>query len=168
MTYRAIGGRRHRSAAWQWSLIGFIPGLFCGLIAMFAVMLEGTLPQYFLPTPEPQIIEMRIVMTATEDPNAPTPAPQFIVVTATTDAASASQPVTIAQATPLQGASDGIVSVQVQPTDVPTDVPSIPTATSAPADSVPEVLILIRSLAVSISGGTITMGTTPVEVTEGG
>ena len=23
MTYRAIGGRRHRSAAWQWSLIGF-------------------------------------------------------------------------------------------------------------------------------------------------
>ncbi len=166
MTYRAIGGRRHRSAAWQWSLIGFIPGLFCGVIVMFAVLLEGTLPQYLLPTTEPRIIERHVVMTATEDPNAPTIAPQFIVVTATPDTASASQPVTIAQPTPIQGASGGIVSVQVQPTAVPTDAPAIPTATSAPTDSVPEVLILIRSLAVSIPGGTITMGTTPVEVTE--
>ena len=80
MTYRAIGGRRRGSAAWQWSLIGFIPGLLCGLIAMSALMLEGTLPQYFLPTPEPQVIEMRIVTTATEDPNAPSPVPQFIVL----------------------------------------------------------------------------------------
>ncbi len=166
MTYRAIGGRRRGSAAWQWSLIGFIPGLLCGLIAMSALMLEGTLPQYFLPTPEPQVIEMRIVTTATEDPNAPSPAPQFIVVTATPNADAAGQPVTIAEVTPLQGSSDGIVSVQVQPTDLPTDIPALPTATPTPADSVPEVLILIRSLTVSIPGGTITMGTTPVEVTE--
>ena len=34
MSYRPIGGRRSRSAAWQWGLIGFIPGLFCGVIVM--------------------------------------------------------------------------------------------------------------------------------------
>ena len=164
MTYRAIGGRRQRSAAWQWGLIGFIPGLFCGVIVMFAVLLEGTLPLYFLPTTEPRVIEVQVVMTATEDPNAPTPAPQFIVVTATPDPALG-QAVTIAQPTPIQAASNEIVSVQVQPTAVPTDLPAIP-ATPVPTDSVPEVLILIRSLSVSIPGGTITMGTTPVEVTE--
>ena len=55
-------------------------------------------------------------MTATEDPNAPTEQPQFIVVTATPDTA-AGQPVTIANPTAIQAASGGIVSVQVQPTD---------------------------------------------------
>ncbi len=166
MTYRAIGGRRHRSAAWQWSLIGFIPGLFCGLIAMFAVLLEGTLPQYLLPTSEPQVIERHIIMTATDDPNAPTASPQFIIVTATPNPAISGQPVTVAQPTPLPGAGDGIVSVPVQPTAAPTDAPAIPTTAPTPTDSVPEILVLIRSLTVSIPGGTITMGTTPVEVTE--
>ena len=104
MTYRAIGGRRHRSAAWQWSLIGFLPGLFCGVIVMLAVMLEGTLPQYLLPTAEPQIIERHIIMTATEDPNAPTEQPQFIVVTATPDSA-AGQPVTVANPTAISSGS---------------------------------------------------------------
>ena len=89
---------------------------------------------------------------------------QFIVVTATPDPALG-QAVTIAQPTPIQAASNEIVSVQVQPAAVPTDLPAIP-ATPVPTDSVPEVLILIRSLSVSIPGGTITMGTTPVEVTE--
>ncbi len=153
MTYRAIGGRRSRSAAWQWCLIGFLPGLFCGLIAMFAVMLEGTLPQYLLPTAEPRVIERHVVMTATDDPNAPTSPPQFIVVTATPGSA------------PNEGALGGIESVRVQPTAAPTDVPVQPTASPTPADAVPEVLRLIRSLTVSIPGGAFTMGTTPVEVT---
>ena len=158
MTYRAIGGRRHRSAAWQWIVIGFIPGLFCGLIAMLAVMLEGSLAPVLLPTPEPQIIEVQVIMTATEDPNAPTMAPQFIVVTAS--------PAALGQAAPTQAASAELESVQVQPTAMPTDAPAIPTATSAPTDTVPAVLIPIRSLTVSVPGGTFTMGTTPVEVTE--
>ena len=93
MSYRPIGGRRQRSAAWQWALIGFIPGLFCGVSVMIAVMLEGTLPAYFLPTSEPEVVTtvVHVVMTATEDANLPTPTPlaQFIVVTATSDPASA-------------------------------------------------------------------------------
>ena len=161
MTYRAVGGRRSRSAAWQWLVIGFIPGLFCGLIAMFAVMLEGTLPRYLLPTAEPRVIERHVVMTATPDPNAPTAMPQYIVVTATPGQGQAAS----APAAPSQSDASGIVSVQVQPTAAPTDVPALPTATPAPADTVPEVLQLIRSLTVSIPGGTFTMGTTPVEVT---
>ena len=160
MTYRAIGGRRHRSAAWQWSLIGFLPGLFCGLIAMFALMLEGTLPQYLLPTPEPQIIERHIIMTATEDPFAPTPQPQFIVVTATPGAGESPL------STPIQAASNEIVSVQVQPTAARTAAPALPSPTPFATDAVPEVLLLTRSLSVSIPGATFTMGTTPVEVTE--
>lgn len=168
MTYRAIGGKRQRSAAWQWALIGFIPGLFCGVIVMLAVMLEGSVPQYLLPTNEPQVFTtlVHVVMTATKDPNAPTQTPQVVVVTATPSTGSGGGAVTIAQPTPLQGGSGGIVSVQVQPTVVPTDVPAIPTAAVAPTDSVPEILILTRSLTVSIPGGTFTMGTTPVEVTE--
>ena len=170
MSYRPIGGRRHRSTVWQWGLIGFIPGLFCGIIVMAAVLLEGTLPQYFLPTPVPHVIEreIRIIVTATEDPNLPQPTPlsQFIVVTATPEPAGAGQAVTVAQPTSIQAASSEIVSVQVQPSAVPSDIPAaIPSATPAPTDSVPEVLILVRSLTVSIPDGTFTMGTSPVEVT---
>ena len=74
MSYRPIGGRRSRSAAWQWGLIGFIPGLFCGVMVMAIVLLEGTIPAYFLPTPAPQVFEtvIHVVMTPTEDPNKPT------------------------------------------------------------------------------------------------
>ena len=77
MSYRPIGGRRHRSAAWQWGLIGFIPGLFCGIIVMAAVLLEGTLTEYLLPTPVPQVIEreIRVVVTATQAPNLSPPTP---------------------------------------------------------------------------------------------
>ena len=164
MSYRPIGGRRSRSAAWQWGLIGFIPGLFCGVIMMAAVLLEGTIPAYFLPTPVPQVFEtvIHVVMTPTEDPNLPTTAPQFIVVTATPE----SRAVTVANPTPIQAASNEIVSVQVQPTAVPTQVPPVSATETLPADTIPEVLILIRSLTVSIPGGEITMGTTPVEVAE--
>ena len=93
MSHRAIGGRRHRSAAWQWMLIGFLPGLFCGLSVMIGIVLEGTLASYFLPTPAPQVTEIliHVVMTATEDRRLPTSTPisQFIVVTATPDPQSA-------------------------------------------------------------------------------
>ena len=166
MSYRPIGGRRNRSAAWQWGLIGFIPGLFCGVIVMAAILLEGTVPAYFLPTPAPQVFTtvVHVVMTPTDDPNQPTPTPlsQVIVVTATPE----SQAVTVAQPSPIQAASNEIVSVQVQATPVPTDIPPASATDPQPADTVPEILILVRSLTVSIPGGTISMGTTPVEVAE--
>ena len=164
MSYRPIGGRRQRSAAWQWSLIGFIPGLLCGLGFMVAVMLEGTLPAYFMPAAEPEVVTtvVHIVMTATEDASRATPTPlaQFIVVTATADSASAGGEISAPAAT------SEVVSVQVQATPIPSDPPTIAPPTLAPTSDIPELLKVVRSLTVTIPGGAFVMGTTPGEVTE--
>lgn len=158
MSYRPIGARRHRSAAWQWALIGFIPGLFCGVIVMAVVLLEGTLAEFILPTPEPQVYEtvVHVIMTATEDPNRPSPVSQVVVVTATPEPAALQQP----------EATREIVSVQVQPTALPTEVPTQLPPTALPQRVIPAILETTRSLAVTIPGGVFTMGTTPVEVAE--
>ncbi len=171
MSYRPIGGRRQRSAAWQWALIGFIPGLFCGVSVMIGVMLEGTLPAYFLPTAEPEVVTtvVHVVMTATEDASLPTPTPlaQFIVVTATSDPASAGGRGAVAQQRPLQEATSEVVSVQVQATPTHTDILTvIAPPTIAPTSEIPELLKIVRSLTVTIPGGSFVMGTTPGEVTE--
>ena len=169
MSYRPIGGRRQRSAAWQWVLIGFIPGLLCGFTVMVAVMLEGTLAGLILPTAEPEVVTtvVHVVMTATEDASLPTNTPhsQFIVVTATSDGAQSggARP----PATPAQAADGEVVSVQVQSTIAPTNAPTeIPPPTLAPTSEIPEVLKVVRSLTVTIPGGAFVMGTTPGEVTE--
>ena len=167
MKYRPIGGRRQRSAAWQWALIGFIPGLFCGFSVVIAVMLEGTLPAYFLPTTAPEVhtTVVHVVMTATEDASQPTATPlaRFIVVTATPDPASeGGDGPALAPA-----ATSAVVSVAVQATPIPTDVPQIAAPpTLAPTSAIPELLMVLRSLTVTIPGGAFVMGTTPGEVTE--
>ena len=162
MSYRPIGGRRNRSAAWQWVVIGFIPGLFCGLCAMIGVIAEGTLLQFVVPTPEPRVVTtvVHVVMTATEDPAAlpPTPFPQIVIVTATSDAAQAAAALrSVAVAT--QAAPQ---SVAVAATGIPSEPVSAP-ARAAAAD-VPEALRAIRSLAVTVPGGSYMMGTTVDEV----
>lgn len=180
MSYRPIGGRRNRSAAWQWGLIGFIPGLFCGLIVMVGVVLQGSLLDFIVPTSTPQVITevVNIVLSPTVDPSVPsaTPLTEFVVVTATPDPSgagaqsvieptadlSAEQPTTdlTAQATTVD-------SVQVVPTTQPTLEPTQPPApTEAPVSQVPEILLSIRSLTVTIPGGTFTMGTSPSEVVQ--
>ncbi len=170
MSYRQIGGRRQRSAAWQWGLIGFIPGLFCGVVIMAALLLEGTVPQYFLPTTEPEIINntIYVIMTATEDPNqlSPVPATQLMIVTATPDPANGANPVAVQSSlVPVQPSQ--IQSVRVEPTATPTDIPTaVPLPTVAPTSAIPEILQRLRSLTVSVPGGTFTMGTTPSEVTQ--
>ena len=172
MSHRAIGGRRHRSAAWQWMLIGFLPGLFCGVSIMIGIALEGTLTSYFLPTPAPQVTEITIhvVMTATEDADMPTSTPfsQFIVVTATPDPPSPSRSDTTSiQPTLAPPATSEVVSVQVQPTPLATEAPTdVPAPTLVPSSAIPEVLRVIRSLTVTIPGGAFIMGTTPGEATE--
>ncbi len=171
MSYRPIGGRRQRSAAWQWALIGFIPGLFCGLTVMIGLMFEGTLPAYFLPTTEPRVVQtvVHVVMTATEDASLPTPTPlaQFIVVTATPDPAAAADPASApTQPTSAPAATSEVVSVQVRPTTAPTAAPTAIPPTIAAESDIPELLRVVRSLTVTIPGGSYVMGTTPGEVTE--
>ena len=151
MSYRKIGGRRSRSAAWQWGFIGFIPGLFCGFIIMTAVIAQGSLLEYIVPIPTPQVITNveYIVLSPTIDPSIPTSTPrrEVIVITATPDpdaAALDSAPV----ASPAPAA------------------PAMPSATSAPASQVAAALQAIRSLTVSIPGGAFSMGTSPGEVAQ--
>ena len=173
MSYRPIGGRRNRSAAWQWGLLGFIPGLFCGLIIMVGVIFQGSLLEFIVPTSTPQVVTtvVNIVLSPTVDPNVPSPTPltEFIVVTATPDpngvaggAQTVPQPTTDSVLQPTT-----VDSVAVQPTTIPTTLPTpVPAPTEAPVNEVPEVLMAIRSLTVSIPGGTFTMGTSPSEVVQ--
>jgi len=187
MSYRPIGGRRNRSAAWQWGLIGFIPGLFCGLIIMVGVVLQGSLLEFIVPTSTPQVITevVNIVLSPTVDSNAPTSTPftEVIVVTATPDpnavnagAQTVQQPTTdpntaqrVQQPTtdPASLQPTTVDSVAVEPTIPPTTVPTFtPAPTEAPVSEVPEILQSIRSLTVTIPGGTYTMGTSPSEVVQ--
>lgn len=168
MSYRPIGSRRNRSAAWQWGLLGFIPGLFCGVIVMVGVVSAGFL-EYIIPTPTAQVITevVNIVLSPTVDPSIPSPTPitEIVVVTATPDGSAGAQsvaPTTDPQATTVD-------SVAVEPTAIPTTMPSAtiaPTTAPTQANVVPEILSAIRSLTVSIPGGTFTMGTTPSEVVQ--
>lgn len=180
MSYRPIGGRRNRSAAWQWGILGFIPGMFCGLIIMVGVVLQGSLLEFIVPTATPNVITevVNIVLSPTVDANIPSPTPvtEFIVVTATTDPAAAgvqqatvdtAQSQTVVQPTVDTGVIQPTTedSVAVEPTAIPTTLPSAtPAPTQALTNEIPEVLQSIRSFTVSIPGGTFTMGTTPGEV----
>ncbi|MDE2819923.1 MAG: SUMF1/EgtB/PvdO family nonheme iron enzyme [Chloroflexota bacterium] len=169
MSYRPIGGRRQRSAAWQWAIIGFIPGLFCGLSIMIGVIFEGTLLDFVLPTPLPRIetTVVHVVMTATEDPNSPseTPMIEFVVVTATPDPAlSAGGLSAVSVSSPVPAATSA-ETVALGSSPVPTAIPTNPPPPATqPAVQVPEILQVLRSLAVSVPGGTFTMGTLPAEV----
>ena len=152
MSYRSLGGRRSRSAAWQWGFIGFIPGLFCGFIIMVALILQGSLLEFVLPAPTPQIVTHveYIVLSPTIDPFQPTVTPQtqVIVVTATPDSA-------LAVSAPTQ------VAVQPAAASPTSAAPSPPVPAANP---IPEVLQNLRSLIISIPGGTFSMGTSPQEV----
>ena len=154
MSYRSIGGRRSRSAAWQWGILGFIPGLFCGFIIMVALILQGSLLEYVVPIPTPQVVTNveYIVLSPTIDPNRPTATPrrEIIVITATPDAALDSTP-----------------TLPVQPTRAATAISAAPALPTRPAaNQVSEALQAIRSLAVSIPGGVFSMGTSPAEVVQ--
>lgn len=167
MSYRKIGGRRSRSAAWQWGFIGFIPGLFCGLITMIAVIAQGSLLEYIVPIPTPQVITNveYIVLSPTTDFSLPTSTPrrEIIVITATPDPAVAAVIDSASTASPAPVVSLGSVAVQ------PAAATAMPSATSAPASvaiQVAEALRAIRSLTVSVPGGTFSMGTSPGEVAQ--
>ena len=169
MSYRPIGGRRQRNAAWQWVVIGFIPGLFCGLSIMIGVIFEGTLLDVVLPTPAPRVetTVVHVVMTATEDPNrsTATPVTEFVVVTATPDPAlSAGGLSAVSVSSPVPAAADAATAA-LQASPVPTALPTdAPAPVARQSQQVPEILLVLRSLAVTVPGGTFTMGTLPAEV----
>lgn len=98
-------GQRRASGAWQWLIIGFIPGILCGGLILFGLLLGGVLngfggePETVVITSEP----IRIVVTTTPDPLATS---VVQVVTATS--------------APTEEAVDGAI---VQPTLTPFNTP---------------------------------------------
>jgi len=177
---------RRRSGGWQWMLIGFFPGLLCGGLVIFLLLLSGTLDSFrSAPTPlpvTPQTIMM--IVTATPDPNQPTPT--ALVVTATPEPTSAEQAVVVFPSPTLQVdlQTEGIA--QTLAPDLPpptvaaaasltppgggaapqTGLVATPLAASAPTSAVPAPLVGLVSSMANIPAGTFTMGTTPLEVIE--
>ncbi|MEM9954019.1 MAG: SUMF1/EgtB/PvdO family nonheme iron enzyme [Chloroflexota bacterium] len=65
-------GQRRAGGAWQWLVIGFFPGLLCGGLIIFLLFINGIFSGF---SAEPEVLEVtsppiRIVVTATPDPNA--------------------------------------------------------------------------------------------------
>ena len=161
--YTPIGGppRRNRGAALQWIIIGFIPGLLCGAIALIGATASGVID--FSAPSTPIVVEtvFNVVVTATPDPNV-TEEVQVLVVTATPDP----NVTAVAQANPTQDTTVADGSVDVQPTNTqpPTDMPQPTDVPVQATQAIPQILLDVRSPMTSIGGGEFTMGTTPDEV----
>lgn len=100
--YGRVGGRRRGGGAWQWMLIGFFPGIMCGGLVVFLLLLGGVF-NALAPEPTPmvitEVVEIREIITTT-----PLPTQEPIVVTSTPDAQAAADDadsVASAPATPL-------------------------------------------------------------------
>jgi formylglycine-generating enzyme required for sulfatase activity len=183
-------GRRRGSGAWQWMLIGFIPGILCGGIVIFALALGGFLESFSSAEPtSPPPTQVVLVVTATNDPALPTATPLIITATPepTTEVAqsdvivASSTPTTqivLATETPADNNSADVVpsatavdlsgaqsADDVEATLAPQVAPPTLLADTADAVSdIPEVLASLITTMVSVPGGIYTKGTTPSEV----
>lgn len=137
--YGKIGGRRRSSGAWQWMLIGFFPGILCGGIVILLLGLGGVFsslgfggPQVPTPTPGERIVN--VVVTATQDPDAPSPTPYVITATPDPDAdAAAVDDVTDEPAD--TGDEGDVVVVAASPTPQLSDRDILLTATAAGSEN---------------------------------
>lgn len=187
--YGRIGKRRSGSATWQWMLLGFFPGILCGGVVIFAMFASGALNSMAsasLPSPTAVIIrEVQIVtatLSATPDvsatPEAPvaTNTPDVPVGTAAAGVLPSATPLLLQStgspntpvplgggtATPQQvTGSQSLESTTVAGTNPQPTIAGV--AAGAPTSGVPSALSNLTTL-VTISGGTFTMGTTPLEV----
>ncbi|MCS6836814.1 MAG: SUMF1/EgtB/PvdO family nonheme iron enzyme [Anaerolineae bacterium] len=176
-------GVRRRSSGWQWMLIGFFPGLLCGGLVIFLLLLSGTLDSFrTAPTPipvTPQTIMM--IVTATPDPNAPTSTP--FVITATPEPTSADQGVILfpSPTPPINLQAEGIAQTLAPGLPAPTVIAAVSLTPpgglvapqggvvvpqASPTSAIPAPLVGLVSNMANIPGGVFTMGTTPLEVIE--
>ncbi len=163
--YKSFSSRR-RGGGFQWLLIGFFPGVLCGGLIVFGLLLAGVLQGFGaqpLPTytPAPEIV---LVVTATPDPNAPTITP--FVITATPQPTQESPIILAASPTPTTDAAQAQTQAQDAVSAVETVTSSqLPQPTVAsPQSLIPELLQGIVSSMVTVPGGVFQMGTTPIEV----
>lgn len=168
--YNRLSNRKRGGGGFQWLLIGFFPGVLCGGLIIFGLLLTGVLQGFGaapLPTytPAPEVV---LVVTATPDAAAPTNTP--FIITATPQPTTESAVILAASPTPTTDPAQ--VSTQAQTTDAVSVVETVtsaqiapPTAASATTSNpVPELLQGVVSSMASVPGGTFQMGTTPIEV----
>ncbi|MCA9894317.1 MAG: SUMF1/EgtB/PvdO family nonheme iron enzyme [Anaerolineae bacterium] len=171
-TYGRVGGRRRGNAAWQWLIIGFFPGLLCGGLVVFGLVLSGVLQGFATgPTPTPPPPEQIVqIVTATVDPNMPTTTP--MVITATSEPTDEVSDAVMIQQTPTEVAAEPTVSTP-EPTQAGVDtsaltpqnvIPTVPVDTTGTTVVVPPELANNVTRLISIPGGTYRMGTTVSEI----
>jgi len=188
--YGRIGKRRSGSATWQWMMLGFFPGILCGGVIIFAMFASGALNSLTtnsLPTPtgvvikEVQVVTQVQIVTATpnDEVTAGLPAPTQAAVgpVGTIDPNSVLLPTStplvlvptkgavvalVETATPQTGGAQSVELTTVAGTNPqPTVVGAV---AAAPTSGIPASLQGLISTAVTIPGGTFTMGTTAQEV----
>lgn len=165
-------GRRRDSGRFQWLILGFLPGILCGGLTIFAALYFGPFDSLRQPLPTytvaPSVVQ---IVTATVDAALPTETP--LIITATTGAgvvlAPSSTPTTDPTETALK-ATQTVIALTPGLTDanqlenvVSPDVP-LPTVPSVGAVAVPSQLADGLTQMVTIPAGLFAMGTTPSEV----
>lgn len=164
--YNRINKRRG-GGAWQWLVIGFFPGLLCGGLIVFLLLIFNVFdgfsgePEIREVTREVQIVQ---VHTPTTDPNA---TPMVQIITATPEPTTEQEavvilptatPVVLIEATPTVTVDD--TNQQVQPTLVEdTTAQGVP-----PTSLIPTELEEIASNLITVNGGSFQMGTDNLEI----
>ncbi|MCA9911693.1 MAG: SUMF1/EgtB/PvdO family nonheme iron enzyme, partial [Anaerolineae bacterium] len=179
--YNRLGNRR-RSAAGQWIIIGFFPGLLCGglillLLNVFNVV-NFSEPQVIEVTREvTQVVQVREIVTATPNPETTEP---VVVVTATNEPVEAAGSGVVVVASPTPTTDPALATTEApaatsapsDPTTVEATIASnVPQPTVAAAQAEPEIpaaLQTIRdaSVIVTIPGGVFELGTSNPEIVE--
>lgn len=166
-------GQRRASGAWQWLVVGFLPGLLCGALVVFVMLFTGFLdglggePETIEVTAPPvQVVQ---VVTATPDPEQ-TAAVQIITATVDENAASAAE--VAATPVPVEPTADTASEVTgdsqiVQPTLTPFGTPAeVAADTGETTDTVAEATVA-EPTPVPASGDTAsaqTSSTIPAEL----
>ncbi len=173
-------GQRRASGAWQWLVIGFIPGLLCGGLILFGLFASDVLNGFNSPQ-EPEVITsepIRIVevVTATSDPLA-TAVVQVVTATSepTEEAVEGAivQPTLMPFNTPV-AVNANVTEVDASPTSAVLTAPDseaqsvVPTnpIETASSSNVPEELVGVVSNLVEVAGGTFTYGADSLEIVQ--
>ncbi len=177
--YNRLGSRR-RSAAGQWIIIGFFPGLLCGGLILLLLSLTDVVdlagaPEVVEVTRQvTQVVQVREIVTATPNPEA---TPDVMVVTATDEPQEASGSGVVVVASPTPTIDPAATTTEApSPTQPPSDPDTVEATlandleapTVAPANAEPEIpaeLAAVRTAnVVTIPGGVFEMGTSNPEI----
>jgi formylglycine-generating enzyme required for sulfatase activity len=167
MTQNYPMNKRRGGGAWQWMLIGFVPGFLCAAVIAIVAVASGVLSSFGFG--QQQVIEVTreiqvgIVVTSTPDPLVTAP---VLIVTATE--APTTEPaegeIAFASATPQ------VVSTAATSPEATAEAQAVePTSQSSISNNptgfvIPPALDAVKSQLVTVQGGNFLMGTTSNEI----